>query len=271
MPFVNVSDEKEGEYFADGLTDEVTNALTNLETLRVVARTSAFQFKGKARDARRIGAELNVSMLLEGSVRKSGNSLRVTVQLIDVSYGYETWSDTYDGVLDSAFTVQHEIARTIVNALRLKCSGGRVHLLAKQYTRSLDAYNLYLEALYHQNQWTRQGLLRAVEHFQQSITVDPRFAPAYSGLASGYATLQEWHFLPWGEGLTKAQIAAEKALEIDSHLAQAHAAMATVNSLRWRWTLAKAEFDRAIEDDPGDVKRTPDVRDDLLAADESLG
>jgi serine/threonine-protein kinase len=253
LPFVNVSAEKETEYFADGLTDEVTNALTKLESVRVVARTSAFQFKGKARDVRRIGAELNVSTLLEGSVRKSGKSLRVMVQLIDVQYGYETWSDIYDCELDSGFAIQLEIAKAILNALRIADTGGRAPPFAKQYTRSLEAYNPYLAALYHVNQWTPEDLLRAIEQFERSITVDPRFAPAYSGLASGYATLLEWHLLPPSEGLSKAQIAAETALAIDNHLAQAHAALATVNALGWRWTRAKAEFERAIENDPSDA------------------
>jgi len=176
LPFVNLSGGQENEYFSDGVTEEIINALSNVPGVRVVARTSAFSFKGKNLDIRRIGDELNVATVLEGSVRREGNQLRVVAQLIGVADGYHLWSKTYDRELKNVFTVEDELSRAIVEQLRPRLIG--VKTLVQQATSSSEAHNLYLQGRFFWNQRTREGLAKAEGLFQQAIALDPGYALA---------------------------------------------------------------------------------------------
>ena len=157
LPFVNLSSDKENEYFSDGLTDDLIGTLTKVQGLRVVARSSAFQFKGKNPDIRTAGRQLNVGTVLEGSVQKSGGRLRITAQLSSVADGYHLWSETYDRELKDVFAVQDEITRAIVRALEVRVAGDPVRRLAAASTQDPDAYNLYLQGRFHLNKWRPEG------------------------------------------------------------------------------------------------------------------
>ncbi|MFQ5799358.1 MAG: tetratricopeptide repeat protein, partial [Bacteroidota bacterium] len=251
LPFADMSPAKDQEYFCDGMADELINALAKLGGLHVAARTSAFQFKGKNVDVRTIGEKLNVSTVLEGSVRKAGNTLRITAQLINVADGYHLWSETYERQLEDVFAVQEEISRSIVNALKVKLVGGEDAPIVKRYTDDVEAYNLYLKGRYYWNKRTEEGLKKGLEYFQQAIERDPTYALAYAGMADSYIVLVDWSFLPPHEAHPKAKAAARKALEIENTLAEAHNSLAYVNYIYdWDWLEAEAEYKRALELNP---------------------
>jgi len=251
LPFADMSPDKDQEYFCDGMADELINALTKLGGLHVAARTSAFQFKGKNVDIRTIGEELNVSTVLEGSVRKAGNTLRITAQLINVADGYHLWSETYERQLEDVFAIQEDISRSIVNALKVKLVSGEDAPIVKRYTHDLEAYNLYLKGRYHWNKRTEEGLQKGLDYFQQAIERDPTYALAYAGLADSYIVLVDWGFLPPRDAHPKARAAAMKALEIESTLGEARNSLAYVRFIYdWNWVEAETEFKRALELNP---------------------
>jgi serine/threonine protein kinase len=213
LAFTNMSADKEQEYFCDGIAEELINALTKLSGLRVASRTSAFQFKGRAVEVSEIGRRLKVDTILEGSVRKAGNRLRVTARLVDTRSGYELWSERFDREMDDVFAVQDEIARAVAEGLRMQLTDEPV---IAPTTRSVDAYHLYLKG---RDYWTRRysGFLHtAVECFEQAIAIDPGYALAHAGLADGYAVLGFWGYLPSREMMAKAEAAARRALMLDS-------------------------------------------------------
>ena len=248
LPFVNMSADPDNEYFCDGLAEELINALTKVEQLRVVARTSAFSFKGKEVDVREIGQRLNVSTVLEGSVRKAGHRLRVTAQLINVADGYHLWSERYDRQLEDIFQLQDEISLAIVDALKVKLFGEEKAVVLKRHTDNVEAYHLYLKGRYFWNKRTPDGFRRGLEHFHQAIESDPSYALAFVGLADSYALLGFWGESPPREILPKAQAAAAQALEIDDQLAEAYASMGLIHfQYNWNWTGAEREFRRAIK------------------------
>jgi serine/threonine protein kinase/Tfp pilus assembly protein PilF len=248
LPFVNLSPQKDQDYFCDGLAEELINSLTKIKDLRVVARTSAFSFKGKKLDIREIGKKLNVHTILEGSVRKSGNKLRITAQLSEVNNGYQIWSERYDREMDDVFAIQDEISLEIVNKLRLKLGGKERSLLFKRYTEDLEAYNLYLRGRYHLNKRTKEGLKKAIEYFEKAIDKNPTYALAYAGIADYYTLLGWFRYLSPKDAFPKAQAAAEKALEMDESLAEARTSLAWVRAnYNWAWFAAEKEFKRAIE------------------------
>jgi TolB-like protein/Tfp pilus assembly protein PilF len=251
LPFANLSADKEQEYFCDGMAEEIINALTNVEGLRVVARTSAFMFKDKHEDTREIGRKLNVETLLEGSVRKAGNRLRITAQLINVGDGYHLWSERFDRELADVFAIQDEISLAIVGKLKVGLLGDEEKKIVKRYTQDLEAYDLYLKGRYHWNRRTPDALRKAIGHFEQVIQKDPEFALAYAGLADCYSMLAQVRVVPPKEVFPKAKALANKALEIDETLAEAHTSLAFVLScFDWDWTGAEREFRRAIELNP---------------------
>jgi serine/threonine-protein kinase len=251
LPFTNLSADKEQEYFCDGMAEEIINALTQVEGLRVVARTSAFFFKGKDIDIREIGRKLSVVTLLEGSVRKAGNRLRITAQLLNVADGYHLWSDRYDRDMEDIFAIQDEISRAIVEKLKFKLLGEERVALVKRYTDNFEAYNLYLKGRHFWNKRTEMDLKKAIEYFEQAIEKDPNYALAYAGLASTYVTLPEYSGLPPKEIMPKAEAAAKKALELDATVAEAHAVLGSIKTYYdWDWAGAESEFKRAIELDP---------------------
>lgn len=253
LPFVNVSPEKENEYFSDGMTEEIIDALTKVEGLRVVSRTSVFAFKGKDQDIRKIGEQLNVSHVVEGSVRKAGNRVRITAQLINIADGYHLWSERFDREMEDVFTIQEEIAHMIVNALKIKLVRKAETPLVERSTENIKAYNLFLKGRYCWNKRTEAALKQCVNYFEQAIEIDPDYMLAYCGLADAYALLgiAEYGALPPMEVMPKAKAAAVKALEIDNTLAEAQTTVAHVKAFfDWDFTGADKEFNRAIELNP---------------------
>ena len=251
MPFLDMSPGKDQEYFCDGMAEELINSLTHVKDLRVVARTSAFSFKGKNLDIRDIGRKLNVDTVLEGSVRKAGNRLRITTQLIDVFEGYHLWSERYDLVMDDIFSIQDEIALAIVEKLRVKLVGTEKEAVLKRYTDNLEAYNFYLKGRFFLDKMTSDGMHKAIDYFEQAIMQDSLYALAYTGLADSYGLLGFYDYMHPEKALTKAQKAASKALEIDQSLAEAHTSRGFVRLFYdWNWQAAEKDFMRAIELNP---------------------
>ena len=252
LPFTNLSPNPDQEYFCDGMAEEIINALTHVEGLRVAARTSAFSFRDKAVDIREIGKKLNVETLLEGSVKRAGNRVRITTQLINVTDGYHLWSEKYDREMQDVFAIQDEISLAIVDKLRVRLLGKQKAKLIKRHTEAIDAYSLYLKGRYFWNKRTEESLKKAVQYFEQAIEKDPGYALAYTGLADSYILLTEYNLLPPKNAFPKAKAAVMKALEIEETLAEARTSLASIKTLNdWDWIGAKREFKLAIEFNPG--------------------
>jgi TolB-like protein/Tfp pilus assembly protein PilF len=246
LPFVNMSREKDDEYFSDGITEEVINALANVEGLHVVSRTSAFAFKGKNVSVRTIGEELGVGSVLEGSVRRDGSAVRITAQLVNAADGYHLWSQTYDRELRNVFMVEDELARSIVRALRPKLVKASSPLV-RQPTASIEAHDLYLRGRHLWNKRTEHGLMKAVEAFQQALDLDPSYALAHVGLADSKSILIEYGTARPAEVLPEAKEHAQKALELDRELGEAHASLGLISTYEFDWKRAELEYRRAIE------------------------
>jgi TolB-like protein/Tfp pilus assembly protein PilF len=250
LPFVNMSSDPGNEYFSDGLSEELLNVLAKLPELRVIGRTSSFQFKGRNEDLRVIGEKLNVAHILEGSVRKSGNKVRITAQLIKAADGYHLWSETYDRTLDDIFVVQDDIAGEVVKALKLTLLGPTPVPRSKPVDS--EAYNLALQGRFFFDRRGRKDLERAVEYFRRSLERDPGYAPAWAGLSQAYARQADFGHVPAADGYRQAREAAEKALALDPQLADAHLAMGWIqSSYDWDWVAADASILRALELEPG--------------------
>ncbi len=253
LPFTNMSPDPEQEYFCDGMAEELIDALARLEGLRVVARTSAFQFKGQAHDIRRIGEQLNVQTVLEGSVRKAGNRLRIRAQLINVSDGYHLWSERYDRELTDVFAIQDELTKTIVTQLgaRLGVSGT---LPKRARAENLAAYDLYLLGKFHANRYTYDGYQKAVECYEQATEADPDYAAAYAALASAHAWFGHIQGVKPSEIYPRGKTAALRAVALDDSLAEGHSALGYIRfAYDWDWAGAEAEFKRAIALNPHSV------------------
>jgi serine/threonine-protein kinase len=254
LPFADMSPERDQEYFCDGLAEEIINALTQLKDLHVVARTSAFSFKGQQLDIREIGRKLNVATVLEGSVRKAGNRLRITGQLVKVADGYHLWSERYDREMDDVFAIQDEITLAIVGELKPRLLGGDKAKLARRRVVDLEAYNLYLKGRWFRSRSTREAFKKAIDCYNQAIEKAPDYALAYAGLSQCYTSLPYFGPFEPKETIPKAREAALKALQLDENLAEAHVSMALIKSLYdWDWESGEREFKRAIELNPGDA------------------
>jgi adenylate cyclase len=250
LPFINMSADAENEFFADGITEEIINVLSQIEGLHVAARTSSFFFKGKHADMRQIGEQLNVQTVLEGSVRKAGDNLRITAQLVNVADGYHLWSERYDRELKDVFAIQDEIARSIAERLKLTIEGNQAEQLVKAGTKNLEAYELYLKgrALLYR----RGGAIpRAVECFHRAVKLDPDYALAWAGLADSYTTLGYFGLARPDACMPQGMEAARRAVKLDPSLAEAHTALAMA-ALMGTWDKAEAEreFLRALELNP---------------------
>ncbi len=251
LPFRDMSPEKDQDYFCEGLTEELINALTKITGLRVAARTSAFQFKEQARDLRYIGESLNVATVLDGSVRKTGNRLRITVELLNSADGYHLWSERFDRDLEDVFAVQDEIARTVVRTLKGKLATDEGTPLVAPHSRDLEAYMFYLEGRYHWNKRTEYELQKSVGCFEQAIARDPGYAQAYTGMADALVTLGTYGALPPKEVMPRAKSAVEQALQIDAELAEAYTCRGCFQSVyNWSWSAAEHDFKRAIDLNP---------------------
>ncbi len=248
LPFVNLSADPENGYFCDGMAEEILNALSSIPSLRVASRTSSFTFKGAAEDIRAIGEKLRVRTVLEGSVRRADTTLRVTAQLINVADGFHLWSQTYDREMKDVFAIQDEIARAIVNALKVNLGSGAGAVLVEPHTDNLEAYALYTKARYLWRRKSASALTKCIEYFEQAIALDPCYSLAYAGLADSYITLGYWNYLPPQQVFPRARAAADSAVGIDDRLAEAHTSRACVSLLYdWDWPRAEQGFRRAIQ------------------------
>ena len=251
LPFKNLSDSKEDEYFSDGITDDIIAQLSKINDLKVISRTSVMQYKGMNRNVRDIGKELGVATVLEGSVRRAGNQIRIVAQLIDANNEGHLWADTYDKELTQVFAIQSDVAQQIAAALRAKLSPSEKGRIEKKQTENTEAYQLYLKGRFYWNKRRLDYVKTATECFKQAIEKDPVYAQAYAGLASAYVLIPSYG-VPPGEWYTNAHNTAMKALEIDSTLAEAHTVLAEVAQDHYfDWGDAKKHFRRAIELDPG--------------------
>jgi len=252
LPFANMSADPEQEYFCDGISEEIINALTQIQDLRVVARTSAFAFKGKDVDIREIGKILNVDKIVEGSVRKVGDRLRVTAQLINVSDGYHLWSARFDRRMADIFDIQDEISFAIVNNLKIKLLSKEKAAILKQPTGDLDAYNIYLKGRYFMNKYTDSGLKEAIGDFEEAIEKDPNFALPYAMIAISYLLLcMDFAVDLPADAMERAKHAAKKSAELDPYLAEAHTALAIIASwYDWDRRTAGNAFRRALDLNP---------------------
>ena len=253
LPFADLSPGKDQEYFSDGLAEELLNSLVKVQGLRVAARTSSFQFKGKNEDLRVIGQKLNVATVLEGSVRKQGQRVRISAQLIQVSDGFHLWSEAYDRDLTDIFAVQEEIARSVAGSLRVTLLGEKA--LSSRAT-NIEAYNAYLQGKYFYARRTKENLKKSTAYYEQAISLDPNYAPAWAALsrvrsfqASGYDPA------PLREEYARAREAAERALALDPSLADAHAAIGEIKRYYdWDWAGADASYQRALALEPGNAE-----------------
>jgi len=253
LPLANLSRDPEQEYFADGLTEELLDLLAKVPGLHVAARTSAFSFKGKNEDARTIAGKLNVATLLEGSVRRAGDQVRITTQLISAADGYHLWSETYDRKLTDVFAVQDEIAQSVVSALKLKLLPGQSPTSKTHRTSKPEAYNQYLLGRQFMNQSNRDGFLRAVRAFDKALALDPSFAPAVAGLAAAtyWVADSAETAADVADGQRRAVALAEKSVALDPDLTEAYVARGSIRaSIQWDWAGAGADFERALKLSP---------------------
>jgi len=249
LPFANLSQGPEDDYFSDGMTEEIITALSGVKALHVAARTSAFAFKGKNLDVRTIGRQLGVGTVLEGSVRRAGRRLRITAQLITVADGYHVWSERYDRDLEDVFAIQDEIATNIARALRVVLTEPEQRALEKPPTRSLEAYDYFLRGRQLFHQFRRKGFDAAIEMFERAVEIDPGYARAYSGIADCCSFLDtHWHSTE--EDALRAEEASRKALDLDPDSAEAHASRGLALSVNGRYEEAEREFQAAIRLDP---------------------
>src|SRR6187455_148731 len=249
LPFVNMSADPENEYFSDGITEELLNALTKVDGLQVTSRTSAFAFKGKHDDVREIAIKLNVDKILEGSVRKAGNRVRITTQLINAADGYHIWSENYDRDLTDIFVVQDEISSIIANRLRENLSlSGQTEQLVKAPTKNIEAYTLFLKGLYFRSKITPADMLKAIDLFEQAIQLEPNYAEAYAYIAGTYSYLGATGQVKPDKAFKIVNEYSEKALELDDTIAESHLAKANAHMFyKWDPKAAYESLQKAIQ------------------------
>jgi TolB-like protein/Tfp pilus assembly protein PilF len=266
LPFVNRSRGEEDEYFSDGLADELLNVLTKIRGLRVAARASSFQFKGKNEDLATIGEKLNVATLLDGSVRKAGNRVRISVQLVKAADRVQLWSETYDRSLDDIFAVQDDIAQSVVKELRTTLLGAapdseasgkaqaEVAEAAKGHGQNAESHRLYLQGKYFVERLTEEDVKRGAQYLNEAVKLDPTHAAAWAELSRAFAIMAGYSWLPVVEGYRNAREAAMRALELQPDLAEAHARLAGIQrSHDWDWKGAEESTRRALELAPGNA------------------
>jgi TolB-like protein len=252
LPFDNLSRDPEQEYFSDGITEEMISRLGNLqpEKLGVIARTSSMRYKGTKKPLDQVARELGVDYLIEGSVRRASDQVRITAQLIQVSDQTHLWADNYEKPIADVFAVQSEVADKVAASLAMKLLAERQAALARPATTNAEAHEAYLRGRYHWEKRTKEGLEKAVDYFKQAIKLDPGCALAYAGLADCYIVMPWFASVQPQEAYPQARSAAMKALEIDNTLAEAHASLGYVQHLGWDWTGAESEFKKALDLNP---------------------
>jgi TolB-like protein/tRNA A-37 threonylcarbamoyl transferase component Bud32/lipoprotein NlpI len=251
LPFADMSQEKDQEYFSDGLTEELLNVLAKNPKLQVTSRTSAFSFKGKEVDIKTIAQKLNVTHVLEGSVRKAGNELRITAQLIRVSTDSHLWSQTYDRQMENIFAVQDDIAASVARALKVALEGGQT---PRAQQTNPEAYNAYLQGRYFLDRRNKEDLEKAIGYYQRALQIDPNYARAWAGLSETHSRQADTGYVSTHEGYGKAREEVQKALKLDPNLAEAHAVLGVIKrNYDWDWTGADASYKRALELEPGNA------------------
>ncbi len=254
LPFVNMSDDSGNEYFSDGLSEELLNLLVKIPELRVAARTSSFSYKGKDVKIAQIGEELNVTHVLEGSVRKAGDHVRITAQLVKTNNGFHVWSETFDRTLEDIFVVQDEIAKAVVDELKINLLGA----MPEGRTTDAEVYSFYLQGKYFTNLRGEENLEKAVAAFKQALAIDPDYAPAWIGIQVTYTLQVNYAQRPEGETRALAMKAAERALAIDENMASAWAALAYLKRTNdWDWQGARAAINRALKLEPNNAEVLP--------------
>ena len=246
LPFINMSSDPDQEYFSEGIAEEILNSLAHVKDLKVAGRTSSYQFKGKNIDLREVGDKLGVSTVLEGSVRKQGNHLRITAQLINVEDGFQIWSERYDRDLDDIFAIQDEIAVTITEKLKITLLDTERAFIKKTPTINKEAYDNYLRGRFF---WKKRGsgLKKGLEYFLLAAEIDPLFALAHAGIADSYSLLAFYSVIPPHNAMPKAKKAAETAIDIDDSLVEAWTSLAFISMLYdWDWDAAKRQFQKAF-------------------------
>ena len=251
LPFTNMSENRDNEYFSDGITEEILNALSRIPTLKVAARTSTFALKGKSLGITEIGQLLNVRTILEGSVRRMGDRVRISAQLVNARDGYHIWSERYDRQIEDVFEIQDEIARNIVDRLKVKLTAAQGEALGGRHTENVRAYELYLRGRHCWYRWNMKGMLgKAIRHYEHALAKDPNYALAYHGLADAYSVPGLWGFMPTSEVLPKALAAATRAVELAPDLAEARTSLGFVQLLNWDWEAAESSLLHAIDLNP---------------------
>lgn len=257
LPFVNMSNDPEQDYFCDGLSEELINVLSQLDKFKVASRTSSFIFKEKNLDISEIGQKLNVDTVLEGSVRKSENRIRITAQLINVLDGFHLWSERYDREMTDIFDIQDEIALAILDSLKVTLLGEDKVAVLKHGTDNPEAYKLYLKGRLNFNKYNPEGFKAAISYYEKAIEIEPDYAEAYAGIGSCYLHLWHFGFLPPNESLSKMQIATQKSIELDDQIAESHLALARLK-LFYEYNMKEAENEFQIA-----FKHNPNIPDAL--------
>ena len=251
LPFINMSDDADNEYFSDGLSEELLNLLAKIPELKVASRSSSFQFKGEKIDVKEAAQKLNVAHVLEGSVRKSGKQIRITAQLIKADDGYHLWSETYDRSLDNIFAIQDEISAAVVAALKVELLGE----VPKAEVVNAEAYTLFLKARYLYSKWGKENFESAIEAFRQALIIEPEYADAWASLSVAYLTQTTSGYRPRDEGLALARDAVDRALSYNPGLAAAWARLSLIQSrFDWDWAGAEASLQKALDLAPNDYR-----------------
>lgn len=260
LPFVNRSSDPENEYFSDGITEEIITALAKVEGLRVISRTSSFSFKGKSVDARTIGKQLEVQSILDGSVRKSGNRVRIVAQLSSTFDGYQLWTETYDRLLEDIFEVQDEIALKIAQQMKERLSKSSSEALDAAKIIDTEAYNSYLQGLFYYNKWTPANAQKAIDAFRNAVELQPDYAQAYAGLALAYSLMSFTGFIDSDEGYRLTEEAAYKTIELDPEIENGYVSLGFVEFFqRWDFDKGKNYLEKALEINP----RSPEANQAL--------
>ncbi len=250
LPFENLSGNPENAYFTDGIQEEILMRLAKISDLKVVSRTSTVRYKRSPGSLREIATQLGVANVLEGSVQRTADRVHVNVQLIKAASDAHLWAEAYDRKLTDIFTVESEIAKTIAETMQAKLSGSEQHAIAARPTENIEAHQLYLKGRYFWNRRTGENLKKSIDYFNQAITADPNYALAYVGLADCYVLLEQYAGTPSSETLPKARAAAQRALQIDDSLAEAHTSLGYVDWYSWQFGEAEKEYKRGIELNP---------------------
>jgi len=254
LPFANIGADPENDYLCEGLAEELINGLSKIEDLRVAARTSAFSFRGTNTPITVIGRSLGVQKILEGSIRRSGDRVRVTVSLVGAGDGFQIWSETYDRKFCDIFAIEDEITLAVVELLKIKVLGDRRAAIVKRYTNNADAYQLYLKGRYHFNKFDVDGCSRAIEFFEQTLALEPNYAPAYAGIAE--ACGMQWYISMYAEPelVAREREAVGRAIELEPGLAESYRSRALLRCyVDWDLKGAADDYDKTLELNPNDV------------------